>query len=202
MSYTVLRVTEAGVVLFDAHRRRLGAACEAAFDAFAAAAEPGIYGLRGVDGRLEVTRRERSRLYDGIPVRFLPSPIADRTGPQVKTPSPSPWDAVRQDGVATLLTSPDGAEIYESCAAGVLAWDGTTLVAPPLETPRIASVTEAFLLARHPHRRAPIRRDAGWALVLINAVAGVCVPSLPAPPFPADVLSALHESLSRSAHRP
>lgn len=201
MSYTALRVTESGVVLFDAHRRRLGPAYAAAFDAFAAEAAPGIYGLRGTDGRLEATRRERSRLFEGIPVRFLPSPIAERVGPQVKTPSPSPWDAVRQDGVATLLTSPDGAELYESCTAGVLAWDGGTLVAPPDEAPRIASVTEAFLLGRHAHRRTPIRRDAGWALVLVNAVAGACVPSLDAPPFPTGVLSALRDSLAASARR-
>lgn len=202
MSYTALRVTESGVVLFDAHRRRLGVAYEAAFDTFAATAAPGIYGLRGADGHLETTRRDRSRLFDGIPVRFLPSPIADRRGPQVKTPSPSPWDAVRQDGVATLLTSPDGAELFESCTASVLAWDGATLVAPPDDAPRIASVSEAFLLSRHPHRRAPIRRDAGWALVLVNAVAGACAPSLEAPPFPAAVLSALRASLNSSARRP
>lgn len=201
MSYTALKVTETGVVLFDAHRRRLGVAYEAAFDAFAATAEPGIYGLRGVDGRLESTRRDRSRLFEGIPVRFLPSPIADRRGPQVKTPSPSPWDAVRQDGVATLLTSPDGAELYESCTASVLAWDGATLIAPPDDAPRIASVTEAFLLARHPHRRATIRRDAGWALVLVNAVAGVCVTALDAPPFPTEVLSALRDTLAASTRR-
>lgn len=201
MSYTALRVTESGVVLFDAHRRRLGPAYEDAFDAFAASAEPGIYGLRGVDGLLEVTRRDRSRLFDGIPVRFRPSPIADRTGPQVKTPSPSAWDGVRQDGVATFLTSPDGAELYESCTAGVLAWDGDTLVAPPDAVPRIASVTEAFLLEAHAHRRAPLRREARWPLVLVNAVAGACVPSLDRPPFPTAVLSALRDSLAGSARR-
>lgn len=202
MSYTALRVTEHGVVLFDAHRRRLGPAWAAAFDAFAATAAPGIYGLRGVDGRLDVTRRDRSRLWEGIPVRFLPSPIADRTGPQVKSPSPSPWDAVRQDGVATLLTSSDGTELYESCTAAVLAWDGATLVATPEGSPRIASITERFLLEHHPHRRAPLRRDAGWPLVLVNAVAGACVPALDGPPFPVEVLAALRASLAESARRP
>lgn len=203
MSYTALRVTEAGVVLFDAHRSRLGPAYSAAFDDFAARAEPGIYGLRGVEGRLEVTRRDRSRLWAGIPVRLLASPIATRAGAQVKTPSPSPWDSVRQDGVATLLTNLERTEIYESCAAAVLGWDGRVLIATPDASPRVASITEPYLLARHAHRRAPILVGARWPLVLVNAVAGACAPGWSeAPPFPADVLAELNATLAASARRP
>lgn len=202
MSYTALRVTEAGVVLFDAHRRRLGPWWASAFDDFAARAEPGIYALKGVEGGLQVTRRDRSRLWDGIEVRFLVSPIAARVGAQAKTPSPSAWDGVRLDGVATLLTSADGAEVYESCNAAVLAWDGAGLVATPEASPRVASITAPYLLERHRHRRAPLRRDAGWPLVLVNAVAGACVPATEGAPFPAEVLEALRASLAASARRP
>jgi hypothetical protein len=202
MSYTALKVSEQGVVLYEAHRRRLGAAWEAAFDAFARTAEVGIYALRGVDGRLEVTRRDRSRLWDGIGVRFLASPVASLRGPQVKAPSPSPWDAVRVPGVATLLTSADGEEVFESCAAAVLAWDGRELVATPETSPRIASLTEPYLLERRPHRRAPLRRNAGWPLVLVNAVVGACLPTLEGPVFPAEVLGDLRALLTASARRP
>lgn len=201
MSYTALKVTEAGVVLFDAHRRRLGAAWEAAFDEFAARAEPGIYGLRGAEGQLEVIRRDRSRLWSGIGVRYLVSPIVGRLGPQVKTPSPSPWDGVRQEGVATLLTSADGSEVFESCAAAVLAWDGRGLVATPETSPRVASITEPFLLERHAHRRAPIQRAAGWPVVLVNAVAGACVVELEGAEFPASIQEALNHSIAQSARR-
>jgi hypothetical protein len=200
--YTALRVTERGVVLYDEHRRRLGTACEAAFEAFARTAAPGLYSLSSVDGRLDVTPRERSRIFDGVPVRYRVSPVAHGTGPKVKTPSPSPWDAVRAEGVATLLTSADGSALYEACVAGLLAWDGATLVAPPDEAPRIASVTEAHLLARHAHRRAPLLTRARWPLVLVNAVAGVCVPAIDRPPFPPEVLATLRASLAASAVRP
>ncbi|MEW5743399.1 MAG: hypothetical protein AB1938_31100 [Myxococcota bacterium] len=201
MGYTALKVSEAGVVLFDAHRRRLGVAWERAFDEFAARAEPGIYGLKGVDGQLEVTRRDRSRLWSGIPVRYLPSPVVGRLGPQEKTPSPSAWDGVRQEGVATLLTSADGEELYESCAAAVLAWDGRELVATPEASPRVASITEPFLLARHAHRRAAIRRRDGWAVVLVNAVAGACVPKMDGAEFPAGLLEELNQLIAASARR-
>jgi len=43
--YTTLRVTEAGVLLYAAHRARLGAEAHVAFDQFAATAAPGIYSL-------------------------------------------------------------------------------------------------------------------------------------------------------------
>ena len=202
MRYTVLKVTDAGVVLFDAHRERLGAAWGDAFDAFSREAEPGIYALRVEGDALRVTRREGSRLMNGMSVRFATSPIAGSVGARAKAPPPSPWDAVRTPGVAQLLTSSDGREIFEACSAAVLAWDGGVLVATPEPSPRSASITESYLLARHPHRREPLLVDAAPPLVLVNAVVGVCVPHVVGRRrFPREVVEALRATLEGSARR-
>lgn len=187
LPYTVLRVVEAGVVLFDFHRARLadGDGMELAFDAFAARAKPGIYVLRGVGpAEFSVTERPSSRLRDGQPTRTLVSPIAHLTGPQRKVPSPSPWDAVRQEGLATLLVTADGDEYLESCVASVLAWDGARLLAPPDERPRVASAFERWLVETSSATRAPLHVEARQPLLLANAVAGPCVPEQPVPPPP------------------
>lgn len=201
--YTVLRVVDEGVVLFDFHRARLGddAATRAAFDAFTARAEPGIVVVRvTAPGRLELTRRPASRLADGQPSRTLVSPIAGLQGPQPKQPPPSPWDGVREAGVATLLTSADGAEVYESCVACALAWDGEGFVAPPLDRPRVASTFERWLVETARARRAPLRLDSGWPLVLANAVAGPCVPAQAARP-PDEAVSRLRDAWLGTARR-
>lgn len=187
------------MVLFDAHRRRLGVACAEAFDDFAAGAAPGVYAVRAAGARVEVTPRPGSRLRDGIGLRFLPSPVAHLRGPLAKCPASSLWDAVRAAGVATVLTSADGVFVYEACVAAVLAWDGEQLVAPPDDAPRVDSVTQSFLLARHRHRRAPIRRDAGWPLLLVNAVVGACVPE--GQRFPEPLRAALVTDVEASARR-
>lgn len=203
LPYTVLRVVEAGVVLFDYHRARLadGDGAELAFDAFAARAAPGLYVLRGVGpGELSVTERPASRLADGQPTRLLVSPIAHLAGPQRKVPSPSPWDAVREAGVATLLTTADGAEVLESCVASVLAWDGQRLVAPPEDRPRVASTFERWLVENAGAVRAPVSVAARWPLLLANAVAGPCVPAQPVAP-PPEVVARLREAWLATARR-
>jgi hypothetical protein len=197
-AYTTLRVTEAGVVLFDAHRARLGPDAFLEFDAFAAGATPGVYVLQRVDGRLQVTPRPGSRLFEGIPLRRQPSPLAPGLGPQAKAGAPGPYDAVRVAGVATLLTDPSGDEVWESCTAAVLAWDGQGLVAVPEDRTRVASTAEQELVRCLPVRRAPVRPEAGWPLVLVNAVI-CCVPKGSA--FPAPQRALFDEVLAASARR-
>lgn len=159
MSYTILRVAEGGVVFHEGHRRRIGPG----LDTWALHAEPGIY---RITADLQAVRLPSSRLRDGMPVRFVPSPLTG--GPISKPQPPCVYDAVREPGVATLLTSPDGAEIWEACSAAVVAWDGTDLVLPPRDRPRVLSVSEAAIRAHLAHVEAPITRD--MALLLTNAV--------------------------------
>lgn len=198
--YTTLRVTEAGVLLYAAHRARLGAEAHDAFDHFAATAAPGIYSLSASAGQLDVTPRAASRLSDGIVTRRRPSPLAPGQGPRPKQGSPSPYDEIRVAGVATLLTDAEGVELYESCSAAVLAWDGKTLVAAPDDRSRVASTAEAAILARVPFRRAPLLLEAGWPIVLVNAVILTCVPE--GSTFPRAVRAQLDESLGRTTRRP
>ncbi len=197
MSYTTVRVVPAGVVLFEAHRRRLGAPAADAFDAFSRTAAPGVYSLSSADGAFTVTPRSGSRLHDGQPTRTRPSPIASATGPQPKQSSPSPWDAVRAPGLATLLTDPLGAQLYESCVAAVVAWDGHELVLVPDSSPRVDSLAERFVQAHQPHHRAPIP-PTHEALLLINAVT-LAIPA--GSRFPPAVRDELQRALDATAAR-
>lgn len=205
-TFTALKVTPQGVVLFDAHRRRLCGVDEALgrrFDDWARDATPGVYAIIARAGLLEVELKARSRLFEGIGVRYVPSPFRNSGGAFPKPPPPSPYQAVRVDGVATLLTDEAGAQLYESCTASVFAWDGATLVAVPEESPRVASVTEACLVAALPHRRAPIAVESDWPLVLANAAAGVCQPALPGRArFPEHVRRAMAEAIARTIRPP
>jgi hypothetical protein len=197
MTYSTVRVVPAGVVLFDAHRRRLGEPAAAAFDAFSHTATPGVYSLAFGDGVLSVTPRPGSRLHDGQATRTLPSPIARATGPQPKQSSPSPWDTVRTPSVATLLSDPQGTQLYESCVAAVVAWDGRELVLVPDSSPRVESLAERFVQAHHPHHRAPIP-PTHEALLLINAVT-LAIPA--GSRFPPAVRDELQRALDATAAR-
>lgn len=182
MSYTLLRVVEEGVVLFEEHRRRLapaGGRIAALFDDFAGTATPGIYALRAGAGQLAFERREASRLFDGMPVRWLVSPFASRRGLFPKLPSPSEYDACRLAGVSTLLTAGDGMEIFEGCAAAVVGWDGAGFIFVPEDRPRVESTAERALRARVAFASAPILCRASLPLALVNAVAGLCLPAIP-----------------------
>ena len=197
MHYTLLRVTSAGIVLREYHVRRLelgeSAAAAEAFARFAAEAMPGVWAVwvEGPEG-IRVERRAGTRLHDGIAVRIAPSPAADRSGPFPKLSSPSPYDEVRVDGVATLLTSPDGAEIYEACSAAVLGWDGERVVCVPGDRPRVWSTAEAAVRERLPVTEAPIPVRATMPILLVNAVKGTCGMDAPGrDAFPVDVRSGL-----------
>jgi hypothetical protein len=198
--YTTLRVTEAGVVLLAWHRARFAPAAWPAFDDFSRAAAPGVYALLARGAALEIEARPGSRLVDGVPTRVLVSPVAGRSGPLDKQPPGSAWDAVRQRGVATLLTDPSGQELYEACVAAVLGWNGRALVAPPADRPRVASTAAAALLAIEPWVEQPLPVAGGPPLLLVNAVALTCVPAGSA--FPADVRARLHAALLATAGRP
>lgn len=182
MRYTLLRLTARGVVLRDLHARRLGvltAPARTAFDRFAAGSPPGVYALWLEGDVLRVEARPESRLFDGMPGRYLPSPCIGLKGRSPKPGTPGPYDAVRVAGLATLLTTADGAEVLEACCAGVLAWDGERLLHPPDDRPRVWSTAEEAVRLHLPARATPIRVEADLPLLLVNAVKGPCQVTLP-----------------------
>jgi hypothetical protein len=206
VSYTLLRVVPEGVLLYEEHRARLapaGAHIVAQFERFASAASPGVYALRADGDQLAIEPRAGSRLFDGMPVRFAPSPFAGRHASFPKPPSPSPYDAVRVPGWTTLLTSADGEEVFESCAAAVVAWDGTRLVLVPDDRPRVQSTAEHALRAGIACAVAPLLRQDRAPLALVNAVAGLCVPAVEGrPAFPAIAREHIDAVFTASIQRP
>ncbi len=181
MSYTALRVDPDGVVLFEHHLARFrecGPAVRDGFLAFARSAKPGVWTLRAVGPRLVATPRDPSLLFDAMPIRTQVSPFAGARGRLAKPPSPCPYDSVRTPGVATLLSSADGSELYEACSAALVGWDGAALVIPPDDRPRVASTAEAALCLGRTIR-APLRADSSMPVAMVNAIKGLCLPSVP-----------------------
>jgi hypothetical protein len=178
MPYTLLKVTERGVVLWDYHVRRLGlereCAAREAFIRFAREAAPGVWAVWSEASQsIRVEARSGSRLRDGMPVRFAPSPVLGASGPIPKPAPPSVYDGVRVAGTATLLTTSDGLEILEACSAAVVSWDGECLVCVPRDRPRVDSMAEAAIRDRLRICEAPIPASSN-ALLLVNAVVGTC----------------------------
>ena len=176
MSYTLLRVVEAGVVLRAGHRARfLGESQDIleAFDRFCLDATPGIYALRALDGTLVVTARERSAITEGMPIGFVPSPFFG-VGDFAKPAPPGPYDEVRVDGICTFLTDDEGAAVIEACRGIALAFRDGVFVRAATRFARVVSVVEDFLL-REGVAAAPLdaREPECWAVA--NAVAGVVV---------------------------
>lgn len=201
MPYTLLRVTEGGIVACDAHVSRLRGSRP--FSRLCRALAVGVWAVwaDGQDARFEA--RGESRLSDGMPVRLAVSPIAGTDGPIVKPAPPSPYDGVRVPGVATLLTTRDGAEILEACSAAVVGWDGDRFVHVPDDRPRVWSTAEATLRATLPFRSRPLRPAEDLPLVLVNAVRGTCAVDLPGRvPFPAEARRALEDTLRLSTGWP
>lgn len=198
---TTVRVNERGVVLYRAHRERLGPLLAPAFDAFAANAAPGVYSLLVHGELLEVIARPGSRLFEGIVTRLVVSPLAQAglVGAQPKETNPSPYEPVRAPNLATLLTNSAGTELWESCVAGLFAFDGASLVAVPDATPRVDSVAVKRVLETVPHRRATISPQDGWPLLLVNAVV-TCAPAGSA--FPEALRAAVDQTLLASTERP
>lgn len=204
MPYTLLRVNARGVVLGEYHVRRLGLPRSGpAWEAwlrFVSAAAPGAWAVHlAADGGLRAEARPGTRLWDGMPVRTVPSPVAGRSGALPKPASPGPYDAVRQDGTATLLSSADGTEVYEACVAAVVGWDGERLVCVPDDRPRVWSTAEAAIREHLTVREAPLAPGA-LPILLVNAVKGTCAVALPGvPAFPTharDEIDRLLDSLT------
>lgn len=199
MSYTVLRVTEGGVLFRAHHARRFdraGPRARAAFESFCQSALPGIHVLRFEQGALRTQLRAASRLQPGIAVRWRVSPHAGRVGGFAKPAPPCPYDAVRASGVATLLTDARGEELLEACSASVIAWTGDGWIAPPDDRPRVQGVAEAALRASGILRSAPIQKVARQPILLVNAVIGACTvdpAQLPLPPE--DAVAAVERAL-------
>jgi len=204
--YTTLRVIDEGVILYEAHAARLapeGGPARARFDAFAAGAAPGVFALLDDGERLDVRPRGGSSLVDGMPVRVVTSPVAGLRGPIPKPPPPGPYAAVRAPGVATLLASPDGAELWESCVAAIVGFDGRVLVVVPDDRPRVASLAEAAVRRALPHRVAPILTSEDLPLLLVNAVKGACRVAAPdRRPFPDQLVREVDALIVATARRP
>ena len=111
--------------------------------------------------------------------RFVVSPFADLHGRFAKPAPPNPYDRVRVEGLSSLLTDGAGLELYEACAASIVAWDGKSLVLPPEDVPAVASLAEAEVAARLSPRRARLLAASDWPLLLINAVVGTCAAQVP-----------------------
>jgi hypothetical protein len=196
-AYTVLRLTEAReVTLFEGHVRRLGEASREALRHFAGRSAPGVYRVTWDSAGLLATPRPPSRLVEGMPSRFVVSPFAGQRGRFAKPAPPSPYDSVRAEGISSLLTDAAGTELYEACVASLVAWDGASLVLPPADLPAVASLAEAEVAARFPHRRGRLLVKSDWPLLLINAVVGTCAVSVAGRgAFPPDVRARLDAAL-------
>jgi hypothetical protein len=189
VAYTLLQVTEGGIVLRDYHLRRLAITSPGAggdpgaglapFARFAEGAAPGAWAVWREGAALRAERRPATRLFDGMRARLATSPLAGRAGPIPKPAPPSVYEEVRLPGVATLLTSLDGEEIYEACAAGVLGWDGKRVVCVPGDRPRVLSTAEAAVREHLPVVEAPIAARSRMPVLLVNALKGACAVDLP-----------------------
>lgn len=206
MPYTLLRVTVRGVVLLDYHVRRLELEVDSpareAFVTFARDAAPGVWAVWSERDGIRTEPRAGSRLRDGMPARMVRSPVLDRVGPLAKPGIPGPYDAVRVEGVATLLTSADRKEILEACSAVVVGWDGHSIICPPRDRPRVWSTAEAAIRDHLEAREAPLASSSD-ALLLVNAVKGTCAPAGPhSRAFPEEARRRIEDLFERLARRP
>lgn len=195
---TVLRLDESrSIPLRKRHHARLGPDGAAALEGFLEHVEtPGLFRVTW-NGRLSMTRLSASRLTEGIAVRFERSPFSTLDGAFPKPASPSAYDSLRLPALATLLTDSTGSEMYESCSAAIVAWNGKQLVLPPQDRPRVDSLAEQAVAASEPCLRAPIEAASSWPVLLINAAAS-CEPQWNGrDPFPRDVRARLAALLSK-----
>lgn len=201
--YSVIRVVDAHLPLFEEHVHRLGEASRAPLRQFVSQAESGVYRVLWDGAELKTTRRADSRLKEGSPTRLMVSPFAGQRGRFAKPAPPSPYDSVREEGITSLLTDASGQELYEAGVASIVAWDGTSLVLPPEEVPAVASVAEARIASQFSSRRARIMVESDWPLLLINAVVGTCELNIPGRrPFPTTLRIKLDDALATETPSP
>lgn len=200
MAYTTLRVVARGVVLYEAHRSRFtDGEARRAFERFCATAAEGCWSVRWDGGTgLQTIRLAGSSLREGLPVRLLPTPVPGSA--QIEKPPPEgPYTAVRQAGVATLLTW--HGELCEESVSSLLSWDGHRLLCVPRGRPRVRSTSEDAL--RELLTERPLPAIADEPLLLINAVKGTCGVVAPGRgPFPAELRGRLDAILEATARRP
>jgi hypothetical protein len=180
MSFTTLRVNENGLLLYAQHEARFRNSGEAAIKAykqFAIHAKPGIYNLFWDGISLLVKERAESTLFDGMPVRFMISPIANLKSRIDKPMPPSIYSNLIEPTISTLLTSSDSKEIYESCRASIIAWNGKNIIRVPDDRPAVKSTMEA-LLRELGVVEEPILCDSNYPLALVNAVKCTCTISV------------------------
>lgn len=203
MSYTTLRVIEQGIVLFEQHLRRIApqpGVVRDRFLAFAKGAYPGVYSVRVIDADLFVEWRAASRLVDGLPIRYAPSPYADRVGAFPKPPPPA-YSPVRAEGVVTLLTLEDGTLAEADNAAIVSVREGRVVLVPEA-SPRVDSGAEREIERSFDVVRAPIRVDGDDPILLVNAVKLTCGVDAPGRrEFPAEVRGRIEACLLATARR-
>lgn len=194
-------MNERGIVACGAHLLRLEGS--EPFRRACRTLSAGVWAVWADEHEVRFEARGESRLSDGMPVRLAVSPIAGGDGPVAKPAAPSVYDGVRLPGVATLLTTRDGAEILEACSAAVLGWDGDRYVHVPDDRPRVWSTAEAAIRATLPFRAGALRVADGLPLLLVNAVRGTCAVDVPdREPFPAAARRALEDALRRSTAWP
>ena len=206
-AYTTLLVTDAGVVLYEAHARRL------APDGGAARARGSTASRR----RRRPARTRSSTTARGSTSGRAPAPRCatacrpassrrrsrGAAGAIPKPPPPGPYAALRAPGVATLLASPDGAELWEACVAAVVSWDGARLVLVPEDRPRVASVAEAAVRAGFPHAVGADRGRRRRAAPARERAEGTCTVAAPGrAPFPERVRAELDGLIAATARRP
>lgn len=205
MSFTTLKINDAGVLLYDKHEQRFLNAGEDALKAykqFAKDAKPGAYTLNWDGKNLLIKVRGESTLFDGMPVRFMASPIANLNTRIDKPMPPSIYTNLVELTISTLLTSADGKEIYESCRASVIAWNGKNIVRVPNDRPAVNSTMEMLLHEMPNVVEEPIMKDSDYPIALVNAVKCTCTIAVEGrKEFPKEQLEKIKEAYLASAKR-
>ena len=205
MSFTSLKINDEGVLLFALHEQRFRNAGEEAVSAyhqFAAIAEPGTYALKWDNNTMIVAPRGESLLFDGMPVRYRVSPLVDIKNRISKTAQPNIYTNLREPGITTLLTSADGTEIYESCMASVIAWNGKQIVMVPADRPGVRSTMEELLKQMPGVVEEPILVASDYPIALVNAVKCTCTLYIEGrEPFPVEQLEKIREFYLATARR-
>lgn len=180
LSYTLLRVTPAGVVLWRAHAERLGlgAADARTVQARLRAAKAGVYAVHVEDDGVRIEPRANRTWSVAEPWTCMDSPLLGREGLHDKAAvshlyEPMRCDPRRQLRAEVLCVGGGYREVYESARASVFAWDGQNIWAPPSSAPRVRSVSElALRMAFEVGERALAADGSAGALFLLNAVRG------------------------------
>ncbi len=207
MRGTSFIVNEAGVVLYDYHLWRLKSETpevRQAFQQFCSQALPGVYRATINENQIEIVTRSSSQLFDGMPVRYRVSPFWGKSSGWFPKPSsPCAYDEMRVSGMATLLTCSQGKEIWESCSASLVGWDGDCYILAPEKLPRVASVSEQAIKDNLLWKEATMGVEETIPLALINAVKGVCVPHIAGrESFPAKAKAKIEDLFVRLTRRP